>query len=356
MENPILNPELKPLSASRVKTLENCAWLYWCNYHLKLPQEQNEGAKMGDICHCIFELILSKNRKAMFDKMVRADTVTVCPAIERLIQLYIKRHQLHDTTAGFLQIDQMILVGFKSDFYVQDGQLVAPEFRFDIVSDRPRFRIKGFMDKVYKRGQEMVIDDFKSSKRKFAGEDQESNLQALFYSFASSQLFPEFTPMVRFIFLQYPKDPIMTLRFTPDALLGFKYYLAATQLKVEGFNEHTAKSNFAADSPSVPDEFKGKSLCGFASHPGKLKKDGTKMWHCPYRFGFDYYAIKKDKKVVTCAFTEQELRPRLPGETVEKGHYLGCPRHINTLDSFQMPQTQPVSESKPHVNVLDDLF
>ena len=77
MEKQIPNPEqLKALSASRVKTLENCSWLYWCNYHLKLPQEKNEGAKKGEICHTIFEVLLLKNRKTYFDKIVRDDTVT----------------------------------------------------------------------------------------------------------------------------------------------------------------------------------------------------------------------------------------------------------------------------------------
>ena len=335
MEKQVPNTELKSLSASRVKTLENCSWLYWCNYHLKLPQEKNEGAKKGDICHDIFELLLKKDRKHLFDKMILVGSVTACPAIERLIKRYIKKCKLHDTTAGFQQIDEMIMVGLKSDFYVKGGTLVAPEFKFDLASEKPKFRIK-------------------SSKRKFAGEDQESNLQALFYSFAATQLFPHLTPTVRFIFLQYPQDPMMTVQFTPDALLGFKYYLEATQLKVEGFNEYAAKNHFAFDHPAVKDEFKGKSLCGFASRPGQLKKDGTKMWHCPYRFAYDYYALKKDGKIISCAFTQEELRPK-NGETVEKLHYDGCPRHINPLDSFSptpIKKTTPVKTG----DVWDGLF
>jgi hypothetical protein len=250
----------------------------------------------------------------------------------------------------------MIVVGLKSDFYVKGGTLVAPEFRFDITSENPRFRIKGFMDKPFIRGDEIIIDDFKSSKRKFAGEEEESNLQGLFYSFAATQLFPHLTPTIRFIFLQYPENPIMTIKFSPDALLGFKYYLEATQKRVEGFNEYASKSNFAFDHPAVKDEFKGKSLCGFASHPGKLKKDGTKMWHCPYRFGYDYYAIKKDGKVVTCAFTKEELRKLKDGETIEKCHYNGCPKHVNPLDTFEMPATKVAEPRKRFDNVLEDLF
>jgi len=43
------------LSASRIKTVEGCSWLYWCKYKLKLPDASNDGAKRGSICHLIFE-------------------------------------------------------------------------------------------------------------------------------------------------------------------------------------------------------------------------------------------------------------------------------------------------------------
>ena len=45
------------LSASRIKTLQQCSWKYWCNYILKLPDKSNEGASRGWICHLIFELL-----------------------------------------------------------------------------------------------------------------------------------------------------------------------------------------------------------------------------------------------------------------------------------------------------------
>jgi hypothetical protein len=51
---------LKTLSASRIKTLETCSWVYWLNYHAKVPQSQNDGALRGTICHTIFELLLNK--------------------------------------------------------------------------------------------------------------------------------------------------------------------------------------------------------------------------------------------------------------------------------------------------------
>jgi hypothetical protein len=345
--------QLKPLSASRVKTLENCSWLYWCNYHLKLPQMKNEGAKKGDICHLVFEVLLNKDRKHYFKKMVEDNSVTVVPSIERLIKKHIKALKLHDTTDGFRHIDEMILVGLKNDFYVKGGKLVAPEFKFDIVSEHPRFRIKGFMDKPFIRSDEIIIDDFKSSKKKFEGEDQESNLQALFYSFAAKCLWPELTPTVRFVFLQYPRDPIMAVKFTDDALLGFSYYLEATQLRIEGFNEYAAKNNFAADQPAGTNTFTGKSLCGWATHPDQLKKDGTKMWHCPYRFAYDYFAVEKDGKIVYTVLEQSDIKKLKIGETIEKCHYDGCPKYRNPFDDMGAKVNKPEAQKK-YTNVLDD--
>lgn len=350
MENKVPD-QLKPLSASRVKTLENCSWLYWCNYHLKLPQEKNEGAKKGDICHTVFEVLLNKSRRHHYDKIVSVGSITAVPSIERLIKKHIKKLKLQDTTEGFLHIDQMILVGLKSDFYVSGGTLVSPEYKFDLFN--PKFRIKGFMDKPFIKGDEIIIDDFKSSKQKYAGEEQESNIQALFYSFAAKCIWPKLTPTVRFIFLQYPKNPIMVIQFTEDALLGFRYYLEDTQHKVEGFNEHAARSHFAADSPAGKDTFTGKALCGHAKSKGQLKKDGTKMWHCPYRFAYDYYEIKEYGQVKYCVFEKDEIKPLKMGQTIEKKHYDGCPRHVNAIDGLGTAITTP-SPKLPYHNVIDD--
>ena len=63
MEQKPKNVKEKVLSASRLKTLETCSWSYWCNYHLKLPQKQNEGALRGTVCHLVFEMLVKKKHK-----------------------------------------------------------------------------------------------------------------------------------------------------------------------------------------------------------------------------------------------------------------------------------------------------
>ena len=60
--------ETKTLSASKIKTLQSCSWLYWCKYHLKLPEESNSGASRGTICHLIFECLGNPRHKHHYKK------------------------------------------------------------------------------------------------------------------------------------------------------------------------------------------------------------------------------------------------------------------------------------------------
>lgn len=347
METDILKKELSALSASKLKTLENCSWLYWCNYHLKIPQEQNEGAKKGEVCHSIFELLIKKKHMTKVANIVKSDSIVGCKAVERLVKIYLKKLKLSSSSDMLRHIDAMILVGLKNDFYVKDGTLVSPEYKFDIVNDK--FRIKGFMDKPYIVGDKIIIDDFKSSKKKFEGEDEESNIQALMYSFAAKKIWPQLTPIVRFIFLQYPENPMMEVKFSNDALLGFEYYLEAMQERVNNFNISTAKDAFAADVKPHDNGFNGKLLCGFAKTPNQKKKDGTKMWGCPYKFKYQYYAvIDKNNKILYTTLKASDLKPTEEGETVEMREYEGCPRHKNVLDNFSQ------ETNKKFPNVLDD--
>lgn len=348
--------QLKSLSASRIKTLENCSWLYWANYHLKLPQHQNDGAKKGDICHRIFELLLNKKHLSKYKKIVKEKTVTAVPSIERIIQIYARQLELLLTPEVMKQLDEMIIVGLKTDFFVKGGTLIAPEFKFDIQNQEPRYNIKGFMDKPYATDKYIIIDDFKSSKKKFEGEDQESNVQAMIYSLAARKIWPDKIPKVRFIFLQFPEDPMMKLAFSDDTLKGFEQYLSSVQKKIDNFSERDAKRDFAADKEATGGEFKGKLLCGFAKSPNTKKKDGTKMWHCPYKFAFEYFIVKKGEEFRYSTFNKEKIILK-DGETIETAHYAGCPKFNgsgNVLNNFSTPKVSDVREKTKFVNVLDD--
>lgn len=339
---------LVPLSASRVKTYDNCSWLYYCNYILKLPQKPNRGALLGSICHSIFELLSFKKHRKHFRIITKNKTVEASPATLRLIKKYIKKFSLSEDITAFPLLDKMILVGLTNEFFIKNGKLVQAEFAFDMVNESPYYRIKGFMDKPVVKGKTIIIDDFKSSKKKFSGEDQESNLQALIYSLAASKLWPKHKIKVRFIFLQFPEDPIMELSFSKNTLKGLEFYLEETQKAINDFNEYDAKQRFAADIEPPANEFKGKLMCGFAKTANEKKKDGSPKWSCPFKFPSEYYEVKdsEGKRLYATFFPPSNLKL---GETCGKFKYDGCPRFFSASLN-QTPLAQPIKFK----NVLDD--
>lgn len=317
----------KYLSASRIKTFESCSWLYWCNYHLKIPQRGNPGMWMGSVCHLIFELLLTPKHKKHYSLIIAAETIEASKPIEKLVVKHLKKYGIFENDYYEL-IDKMVLVGLKQDFFVKGGKLLEPEFKFDITNENPEYRIYGFIDKAaqFKKNKTLEIYDYKSSKAKFKGEGLDANIQAMMYSLVSKKKWPDFKPIIKFMFLRFPKKPIQELAFNDDTLKGFEHYLAEVYKKVTNFKEENAKTNYAADQKRPSDGGWGGSLnCGFASFKGQLKKDGTPMWHCPYKFDFSYYALKNEDGDVIKTSLENDFTAGKK-EKIVKMRYNGCPR------------------------------
>ena len=108
------------------------------------------------------------------------------------------------------------------------------------------------------------------------------------------------------------------------------YYLQTVFDQVNNFDEEQAVSNFAYDKPKPKKGFGGPLMCGFAQKPGQLKKDGTPMWHCPYKFAFDYYALVDDKtgEIAKSALEEGVLSEK-EGYSLKVLSYEGCPKFNN---------------------------
>ena len=125
------------LSPSRMKTLEDCTWRYWCNYHLSLPQKQNDGALRGTICHLVFEVILAKKRdnhlKLLIDKGL--DGV---PSVKRLVIKHLKKTgRLNEENYNLC--NDMIVVGLNTDFWLEGGEELEAEREFLIESEEPKY-------------------------------------------------------------------------------------------------------------------------------------------------------------------------------------------------------------------------
>jgi len=333
----------KYLSASKIKTLESCSWIYWCKYHLKLPDKTNSGALRGTICHLIFEMLIGKKRKRYFNRILKDRLLNAVPSIERLVKKWIKKYELSEEDYALIQ--KMILVGLDTDFYGEElgeAKILEPEFEFKIENEKPTFNISGFIDKItlYPKENKLVITDYKTSKEKFKGDEKDCNIQALMYSLVAKNKWPEYKNIiVKFIFLKFPEQPVVEICFSEEEMEGFSHYLEYLNFQADSFTEKDAKSWLAADMEDSKLEFKGQKMCGRASEKGQLKKDKTPMWHCPFKFDFEYYVlIDKDNRVIKSAFKEKDIQSTDSELKIEKRQYEGCPKFKNFLP-------QPVNQS-----------
>jgi len=296
---------LKVLSASRIKTLETCSWVYWNNYHTKVPQSQNDGALRGTICHTVFELLLNKRHLENYKRIIKKNAIDGDKGVDALVKKLAKKVKLDDS--NYKLLNDMILVGLKHDFFGEHGDIVKPEYSFDIESQEPKYHIRGFIDKPIKTKKEMHIIDYKSSKYKFRGDDLEANIQAMMYSLASKKLWPKLKPIVKFLFLRFPKQPIQELTFTDEQITGFEHYLEHINDYVNKFDENSAKANFAIDNE------KNKWMCKIGG------------WKCPYKDPYEYYVKLNDKGEVAETSLENNFKD-IKGFKVETRKYEGCPK------------------------------
>ena len=323
------------LSASKIKTFESCSWKYWCNYHLKLPQENNDGARRGTVCHLIFELLVKPRHKKHFDLIMEAQTLDASPAVKRLVKKSLVKEEGY-SEENYLLCEEMILVGLDNDFYGAKGEVNSPEKEFLLESESPKYKIRGFIDKPVEYNKKLKIVDYKSSKSKFNKNELKSNVQAMTYTLAAQTIWPKLkNVIVEFLFLRFPKSPSQQIRFTKEQLSGFEYYLEHVYTIINNFTESDAKSNLASTKPMPKrDEgFCGPLNCGFAKYKGQLKKDGTLMWHCPFKFDFEYYSlIDTDGNLLKTSFNKEDL-DESKGE-IKHQSYGGCPAHTRQDDDF----------------------
>ena len=323
------------LSASKIKTFESCSWKYWCNYHLKLPQENNDGARRGTVCHLIFELLVKPRHKKHFDLIMEAQTLDASPAVKRLVKKSLVKEEGY-SEENYLLCEEMILVGLDNDFYGAKGEVNSPEKEFLLESESPKYKIRGFIDKPVEYNKKLKIVDYKSSKSKFNKNELKSNVQAMTYTLAAQTIWPKLkNVIVEFLFLRFPKSPSQQIRFTKEQLSGFEYYLEHVYTIINNFTESDAKSNLASTKPMPKrDEgFCGPLNSGFAKYKGQLKKDGTLMWHCPFKFDFEYYSlIDADGNLLKTSFNKEDL-DESKGE-IKHQSYGGCPAHTRQDDDF----------------------
>jgi hypothetical protein len=326
------------LSASRIKTAQSCSWIYWSKYVQKLPDTNNDGARRGTVCHNVFEFLSKQKTKTHFNKVVKAKDPFASKAVKDLIMSDAAELGVTDDENMNL-IKEMILNGLSCNFHGEDLGIpdeAHAELDFDI--EQNGYHIRGFIDQLflYKDKKIAIIRDYKTSKKMFEGKEKEDNLQDYIYSLAVKTLFPEYeNRSSEFLFLKFDleKKGLMKMpSIEDDDLEGFEMQLASIQEYLENFDEKDSVSNFAVDKGFPEDgSFGGKLQCGFAKEKGQLKKDGSPMWHCSYKFSFHYIAVfDAEGEIVTTCFQEDFDKSMVPeGGKHELNFYGGCPRHCS---------------------------
>ena len=343
------------LSASRIKVADQCSWVYWAKYKLKLPDSSNDGASRGTICHAIFECLGNPRHKKHYDAIVKAKSSFASNSVSRMISIYSKKLGVNDKENLDL-IDEMTVNGLMYDFFgkTEDQELEdhsEKAFSISVDEDGKRYNIRGFIDKLflYKKKSLALIRDFKSSKAVFKGKEITDNLQDLMYSLAVKHLYPEFLKRTsEFVFLRFDlnndllgelgKGVVRMEDISDEELLGFEYQLTEIQSFLENFDESNAKSGFAAEKGFPSDgTFGGPLMCGkdgFKKSRGEyvLDKNGNKIksFICQYRKPFEYYAlVSKSGKVLKTCFLEDihdfDYDSEDQNLSIELRSYEGCP-------------------------------
>ena len=352
--------DLTPLSASRIKTAQNCSWTYFCKYVLKLPESTNEGASKGWICHLVFELLGNSRHNKHLKQVLKSGSIYTSSALKRLVQIHANKLGVNYEGA-LVDMDEMMLKGLKYDFFgdtTKKPQEAISEQDFDLVVDEAdkHYRIKGFIDKLFLYKDNAIIRDFKTSKQVFKGKDATDNLQDLMYSLAVKKMHPK--QKIRnseFLFLRFPlgedllgkpqKGFLRMETISDEELEGFEYHLTELSKYLNDFSEEKARSNFAATKPYPSDgSFGGPLSCGregFKKYKGEplLDENGDKVpaFICPFRRPMSYYVLlNQDGKVKKGAFLDDSKSlesMKKDGDTIEVRDYGGCP-HWNKKDEF----------------------
>jgi len=353
------------LSASRIKTLQQCSWKYWCNYVLKLPDKSNDGASRGWICHLIFELLGEEKHRKNYETLINSGSIFACKAIERLVLYHAKKLNVDDDE-NLKLIDSMTINGLHYDFFGLDKEgltegISEKYFDIEIEGEDISYRIKGFIDKLflYKDSSYALIRDFKSSKQVFKGKEVTDNMQNLMYSLAIRHLYPEYsTRQSEFIFLKFNLDKDMfgnagngILKMEPveeSELNGLEYELTEIQSYIDSFDSEKAVANFAAKQDYPKDgTFGGPLACGKDSpkiYKGQpvLDDQGKPVmaFICSYRKPMEYYALIENGKVIKTSFIEDKEdlhKIKTDKQEIKLMKYEGCPHwkapeHVDLFD------------------------
>lgn len=307
------------LSASRINLLCECTWKYYCRYILKLPDEGNDGANRGTICHLIFECLLNPRHRRHFDAIIELDDVFASKAITKLIYKHaFKLNVANDENIEMIK--DFILTGLKYNFFDEGSSLLLSEQQVDY--ENPNYKITGFIDKTaYFPDGSVKITDWKSSKAKYTKDYLNFCVQSLLYALAEYKKHGVI-PKVEFVFLKFKKAPgVQAPDYTPADLQAFEDYLTYLTDYLSNFDLEKAYSNFAWKDVTR------RWLCG--KKCGELNKAGEPAFICSFKYSRIYFALEDESgKIIKTAYDKSDLEKLVKnGQKIVRKEYSGCPAH-----------------------------
>lgn len=318
------------LSASRIKTLQDCSWKYHATYVLKLRDGKNSGSSRGTVCHAILEALLRPDRKPYFERIMKLKNVNGVPSIKRYIDILARREDVFDEENLNL-INEFILTALSLDFYCEGAEKVVSELKFEEKDDK--IWILGFVDKLAEYPNKVKIIDYKTQKNFFTDEELEFNVQVLMYIMVAKKMFPgkkiefEFHQLKEAFegrgFKKSRRDPIQKVPencITDDVVEGFKEWLSEFSKFMDDFDLDKAHSNFARK-----DFLKSRTRCGGVL--GQRRKSDNGLMHvCSSKYPRLYFALYEGNNLITTADSKEELEKTIkPGQRIQQETYRGCP-------------------------------
>lgn len=315
------------LSASKIKTFDSCSWQYYCSYHLNIPQEKNSGAIRGTIVHNLFELISKEKHQHYIKKIHMAGCPSKVPEINRFLSRQFSKEEIsldaevkptkskYGKKNNWQTVCDMVTTTIRAEFLSKDFEnIIGSEHEFNHINEKPKYAVRGFIDRVEEEDPDTLkILDYKSSAKKFTGEEQSSNIQAMIYSLVARKIWKNYKKYkASFFFMRFPDDPYQDNEFSEEELDGLEHYLEYISGVLDDFDQKKATSSMAARS-------REKSwLCQRGS------------WTCPYKNPVTFYKVKNEND----EFISSHLKPEDAEKkilrsgkkyTIEMVEYKGCP-------------------------------
>lgn len=169
---------LVDFSYSRIDTYNSCPAKYFFSYVLKEPRQFNAPAVLGNIVHDVLENVLDNDKKLDLNELKNEYN-----------QAFVNWDPDNNISNELINVGNNILEEFYDDNSDTKFNIYEKEMQIDLILGS--YRIRGFIDRVDKLANRIVITDYKTGKWEVSLKDVSNNLQLGIYALALSEIFPE---------------------------------------------------------------------------------------------------------------------------------------------------------------------